>query len=118
MIVIIEAILYWMHALIVMWVIFLPVTNFIALGHPALKIFNIAFFLVVSIAQAITWPRCIVTIIQNQLREKMNPPKPALDSFVADFFNRMGMNLDMEKVKTAQLIIFPISVASFLLWLL
>lgn len=118
MLVILESILYGLHALIVIWVITLPITNLLAVWHPWLKILNLSFFIVVSAAQAITWPYCIVTLIQNRWRAKMIPPKPALDSFVADFFNRVGMNLNMEKVKTAQLIIFSISVTSFLLWLL
>lgn len=114
----IEILLYWFHAAAMIWILLMPITNLIAIWYFPLKIFNIGFFIICSILQLIFWPECKTTWLQNQVRARMNPPLPQMESFGVDICAKLGIKATFQQIVKTQIIFVILSVASFFLWLL
>ncbi len=112
-----ERVVYGFHYVICAGLLLLPIANVIAIWVWPLRIFNVGFFAIITIFQAIYWPVCPLTFWHNKLRAINNPSAIPTDSFLKDVLKKFNIQVTFNQVIVIQLVIMGLVLGTFLLWL-
>lgn len=111
----IEKSIFVFHCFISAYLLLMPITNIIAIWAWPLRIFNVAFLIIVTIFQATYWPKCPLTLLYNRVRDMNGSPRSK--GFVKDVLAIINIFVTNKQVQIIQLIILSLTIMTFLLWL-